>query len=136
MSPRFLALSRSGKDRKEWVIRDLPVKSLRPAAGHRRRAPGAEAVRGDFVFLNSIAVPGNQKLAARGAIGVFQVANHPWKIARIDVMEACPPPDLGSSHECLRRGVFGGSHFIVTVKRGKVPGDVGRNASEELGHPG
>src|SRR5581483_9552978 len=132
----FFAPLGSSEDRQEWMIGNLPAKSFGPPAGHRSRALGAEAVRGDFIFLNSIAVPGNQKFAASGAIGIFQVANHPRKIARIDVMQAGAPPDLGSSHECVRRGVLGGCHFIVPVKRRKVPGDVRRNASEELGHPG
>ena len=65
-----------------------PSNCAAPAARNARGARRAAAVRRDPVVADVVAEARDERLAARGAAGVFEVADPPGQVAGVDVAQA------------------------------------------------
>src|SRR5207237_9575706 len=86
--------------------------SLRPDSRDPEAAAVARPTSREPVFQDAIAKPAHQRRLARGAAGVFILANAAWKIAGIDVLQDGRLTDRGSSEQGLRRGVVRVLHRV------------------------
>jgi len=66
---------------------------------------------------------------------VFPGADLAGEIAGVDVAKAGLAADFDGAEKVVRGGVAGDIvlHFVIAVKGGDVPGNVGRNSGEEFG---
>src|SRR5947207_9932252 len=73
---------------------DLSAEFSAPPARDRSGTGGASAVLREPVLANVIAVAGDERLAARRAPGLFQVADRAGQVAGIDVPQPVRPADV------------------------------------------
>src|SRR5690242_4117576 len=116
----------------ERVRGDLTVELRRPAAGKFRSAAGASAIRCEAIFLNEVAVTADQSLMAAGAVSIFPVSDHSWQIPWIDISQTGLSADRSGPQQVFRSCITRIIHLVVAVKRGHVPGNIGRHTSHEL----
>src|SRR5271169_2726542 len=72
---------------------------------------------------------------AAGTIGVLQITDLSWQIARVDVPQARLLADLGCSDQVLRTSILRVGHLVVLVESGHMPGNIRRHADQELRQP-
>ena len=106
-----------------------------PAAGDRGGTVRTVAIGGEAIILDQIAVALDQSFMALRAARVFPLADHAGKIAGVDVAEARLAADFDGLQQIFDSGVAGDIvlHFVIAVKGGDVPRDIGRDAGEEFG---
>src|SRR4029077_21081605 len=103
-----------------------------PAAGNLAGTAWALAVGGQAVVFDEISVAGDERFTALWAASVFPVADHAWKIAGVDVTQSGVLTDFRGPDEifwrCVALAII--LHFVVSVERGHVPGNIGRNVCQ------
>ena len=124
--------------RNERVRGDLAVEFGGPAAGDLCGAAWAAAFGSEAVVFDQVSVAADQSFIAMRAARVFAIADPAGQISGIDVAQAGFAADFGGAQQVFRRGVAlaFALHFVVAVKCGDVPGDVGRDAGDEFGEAG
>ena len=80
------------------------------------------------VVFDQISIAPNQYFATLMAVRIFQILYPPGKVASVDIAQSCFTADSGGAQQILGTRISGRRHFVVLVKGGDVPGDVGRNA--------
>ena len=85
-----------------------------------------------MVARDEVAVPLNQQLLAAVTTCVLQVPNLARQIPRIYVPKTRLLANLRRPHQGLCPGVLRVGHFVVFVKRCRVPGNVRRHTCYEF----
>ena len=96
-------------------------------------AGGALAFRGQLVFFDRISIALDQHFATVMAMSIFQILHPPGKIASVDVAQSSFTADGGGAQQIFGTRICGRSHFVVLVKGGHVPRDVGRDVTQKGG---
>src|SRR5271166_5946656 len=113
--------------RKERARGDLAVKLGAPATRNLVRASRTTAFGGQIVASYLIPVTANQSLVTLRTASVFPGSHHAGEIAGVDVTEPGLLADFGGAQQVFNCGValIISLHFVVRVKCGDVPRDVG-----------
>src|SRR5262249_55430690 len=114
------------------MVGDLPLEGRIPPPGNSGSARRAGTIRSEIVAGDQIAVAFDEQLVAVGAVGVFQFSNLARQIPCIDEPQASLFADRCGAHEVAGASVFWVGHFIVFVKGRYMPGNVRRDAHQEL----
>jgi hypothetical protein len=75
----------------------------------------------------------DQRLRAHRTARIFEIADLTGQIAGVHMAKAIAAPDGGRIHHHSGGCVFRIGHLVIAVKRGDVPGDLRRDASDETG---
>src|SRR5580704_12082623 len=119
--------------RQERMGGDLACEAGGPATGNWSGTLGTVAIRGEAVIFDQVAVALDQRLLALRTARVFPRADQTGKIASIDVAKTRLAADFAGSQQVFRVRVAGIGHFVVAVKGGDMPRNVGRDAGKEFG---
>jgi len=112
---------------------DLAFEAGGPAAGDCSCTLRAAAVLGKEIVLDQVAVALDQRFVTSWAARVFPLANHAGKVAGVDVAKAGLAADFDGAEQIFRVRVTRAGHFVIAMKSGDVPGNVGRNARQKFG---
>src|SRR5882762_4751910 len=112
---------------------NLSVEVSGPAAWKLRRATWTSAIGSKPVVFNQVTVTLDQSLAALCAAGIFPLADFTGEISGVDVAQSRLLADFDGAQQIFGTGVAWAGHLVVAVERGDVPGNIGRDASQEFG---
>src|SRR5262245_49430735 len=108
---------------------DIGMK-LVPNSRYGGMAGGTSAIL-DAVLQDTETIAFDEDSVTSRTIGIFPVADMPWKISGIDVAKTGGSPNFTRIRESADRGVFGVGQFVVVVEGRDMPGNIWRNAREE-----
>ena len=114
------------------VVSGFSRTSYRPPSRNRRLAGRTRPAGGDAVVPHDISPARHDRLAAGGAVRVFERADPARQVAGVDVAQAGRAADRGgAASACPRSCSAALAHLVVRVKRRDVPRDVRRHRREE-----
>src|ERR1700722_13834509 len=118
---------------------NLAIELGRPAARDRGFAARASAFGSQAVLFDQVAAAADQRFAALQAARVFPLANAPRQVASVDVAQASFAANFRGAQQVFDVGIaltaslIIALHFVIAVKCGDVPWNVGRDACKKFG---
>jgi len=95
-----------GELRHVGISCDLTLKIGRPVPGNDGAAIPTRALASEEIARDQVAVALDQHRMAAGTIGVLQITDLSWQIARVDIPQACLRADLGCMDKVLRTSIL------------------------------
>src|SRR5215469_12256850 len=110
---------------------ELSTEPWGPATRDCGRASGALPFRRDVVPADLVAEALDERLPTVGAARVFEAADSAGQVPRVDVAKPRTAADGDGSLQVVGTRVALIRHFVVSMERRDMPGDVGRNRGEK-----